>query len=151
MLNKNGKLMTRIYSNDLSTMSSVTIRDTTNAVASVGSGYTEFLRVAVGSNDTDVSTDDYKVTDANNDNLGLTLLSSNASYNHTYADDYVATFTSVYKNNTANDITIKEVGVYMHHTSSPQVDVMISRDAGASVRRVVTPGETATVSVTIGE
>lgn len=151
MLNKNGKLMTRIYCNDLSTMSSVTIRDTTGAVAGVGSGYTEFLRVAVGSNDAAVSADDYKVTDASNDNLGLTLLSSDASYNHTYADDYVATFSSVYKNNTANDITIKEVGVYMHHTTSPQVDVMISRDAGASVRRVVLPGETVTVSVTIGE
>lgn len=151
MLNKNGKLMTRIYCNDLSSMTSVTIRDTTDTVVSIGSGFTNFLRVAVGSDDADVSTDDFKVTDANNDNLGLTLLSSDASYNHTYADDYVATFSSVYKNNTANDITIKEVGVYMHYSSSPQVDVMISRDVGASVRRVVSPGETVTVSVTIGE
>lgn len=151
MLNKNGKLMTRIYCNDLNTMSNVTVKDIAASWCGIGSGFTEFLRVAVGSDDTDVSTDDYKVTDANNDNLGLTLLSSDAAYNHTYANDYVATFSSVYKNNTANDITIKEVGVYMHHTSSPQVDVMISRDVGANVRRVVSPGETVTVSVTIGE
>lgn len=151
MLNKNGKLMTRIYCNDLNTTSSVNVRDTINSVCSIGAGFTNFRRVAVGSNDAEVSTDDYKVTDANNDNLGLTLLSSDAVYNHTYADDYVATFSSVYKNNTANDITIKEVGVYMYHSSTPQVEVMISRDVGASARRVVEPGETVTVSVTIGE
>lgn len=150
MLTKNGKLMTRIYCNALASLSGVTVKSTSGAMNNIGAGYTYLGRVAVGSSDAAFSTDDYHLTDANNDNLGLTLLSSEETYNHTYEDDYIATFSSTYKNNTAEAITVKEIGVYMHYTSSPVSDYMITRDVGAGVTREIQPGETATFSVTIG-
>lgn len=150
MLTKNGKLMTRIYCEALVSLSGVTVKTIDGVMNYIGSGHTYFGRVAVGSSDAAFSTDDYHLTDANNDNLGLTLLSSEEVYNETYADDYIATFSSTYKNNTAEAITVKEIGVYMHYISSPISDYMITRDVGAGVTREIQPGETATFSVTIG-
>lgn len=150
MLTKNGKLMTRIYCNALNTLSSVTVKSTSGSTDSIGAGFTNFLRVAVGRSDDDFSTDDYVLSDPNHNNIGLTLLSSEEVYNTTYADDYIATFSSTYKNNTAEAIEVKEIGVYMHNTSSPVSDYMITRDVGAGVTRTIQPGETATFSVTIG-
>jgi len=150
MLTKNGKLMLRVWCNDTAGMSSVSAKNTSGNTNSIGDGYIYLGRVAVGSSDAAFSTDDYVLEDANNDNLGLTLLSSEEAYNHTYADDYITTFSSTYKNNTAEAIEVKEIGVYMHYTSSPISDYMITRDVGAGVARTIQPGETATFSVTIG-
>ena len=150
MLTKNGKIMLRVYCNQLSNMSGVTVKDTSGVMNSIGAGYTALGRVAVGSGTGAFSTDDYTLTDANDDNLGLTLLSSEEVYNTTYANDFVATFSTTYKNNTANAITVKEIGVYMHYSSSPVSDYMITRDVGAGVQLEIQPGETATFSVTIG-
>ena len=150
MLTKNGKLMTRIYCDALISLSSVTVKSIDGDFNSIGSGFTSLGRVAVGSSDAAFSTDDYVLEDANNDNLGLTLLSSEEVYNTPYANDYIATFSSTYKNNTAEAIEVKEIGVYMHYISSPISDYMITRDVGAGVARTIQPGETATFSVTIG-
>lgn len=150
MLTKNGKLMTRIYCDDLASMSSVSVKNTDGNTVSIGAGYTVFGRVAVGSSDADFDKDDYVLEDANNDNLGLTFLSSDPSYNHNYEDGYIATFNSTYINNTANVIVVKEIGVYMHYTSSPISDYMIAREVGSDVYREIQPGETATFTITIG-
>ena len=150
MLTKNGKLMLRLWCNALNSLSSVRVKSLDGDMNSLSAGYIYLGKVAVGSGTAAFSTDDYHLTDANNDNLGLTLLNSEEVYNETYADDYIATFSSTYKNNTAEAIEVKEIGVYMHYTSSPVSDYMITRDVGAGVARTIQPGETATFSVTIG-
>ena len=149
MLTKNGKLMMRVLrkgiANDVS--ANFSFREATNASSSLVSLNAEtvnlmFEKVAVGSNNSALSTSDYMVNAVS----GLTLISSNAAYASSYNDDYVATFSTTYKNNSSNVVTVEECGVYFKHDADAN-RIMLTRDL---IHKELQPGESYTFTVTIG-
>lgn len=144
MLNKNGKLFLRPFTSE-ETKTSLDFVDDYNNSVSLIKNYLEFKQVVPGTGTGALSVDDYKVyTYGTSD---LTLISSDMTINDTYADNFIATFSSTYKNNGSSAVTITELGVYFYHTSTPQVNMMISRDI---INKKIEPGETYTFTVTVG-
>lgn len=144
MLNKNGKLFLRPFTSE-ETKTSLDFVDDYNNSVSLIKNHLEFKQVVPGTGTGALSVDDYKVyTYGTSD---LTLISSDMTINDTYADNFIATFSSTYKNNGSSAVTITELGVYFYHTSTPQVNMMISRDI---INKKIEPGETYTFTVTIG-
>lgn len=144
MLNKNGKLFLRPFTSE-ETKTSLDFVDDYNNSRNLSKSYLEFKQVVPGTGTGALSVDDYKVyTYGTSD---LTLISSDMTINDTYADNFIATFSSTYKNNGSSAVTITELGVFFSHTTTPQCDMMISRDI---INKTIEPGETYTFTVTIG-
>lgn len=144
MLNKNGKLFLRPFTSE-ETKTSLDFKDDYNNSVSLSKSYLEFKKVVPGTGTMALSVDNVKIDTTGTS--GLTLISSDMTINDTYADNFIATFSSTYKNNGSSAVTITELGVYFYHTSTPQVDMMISRDI---INKKIEPGETYTFTVTVG-
>lgn len=103
-----------------------------------------FSRVQVGYSDSALNTNDYRVATAWNN--PPTLIASSATYNETQENDFIAVYSSTWKNNTTDTITVRELGVYFH-TDETNTDVMIAREL---VNKDLAPGESYTFTVTVG-
>lgn len=144
MLNKNGKLFLRLFTSE-ETKTSLDFKDDYNNSVSLSKGYLEFKKVVPGTGTMALSVDNVKIDTTGTS--GLTLISSDMTLNDDYSGNFIAAFSSTYKNNGSSAVTITELGVYFYHTSKPQVDMMISRDI---INKKIEPGETYTFTVTIG-
>ena len=103
-----------------------------------------FSRVQVGCNDSALNTGDIRV--ATSWNNPPTLIASAATYNDTLSNDFVAVYSSTWKNNSAETIRVRELGVYFHSDETDS-DVMIAREL---VNKDLAPGESYTFTVTVG-
>lgn len=103
-----------------------------------------FSRVQVGYNDSALNTNDFRVTTTWNN--PPTLIASAATYNETWANDFIAVYSSTWKNNTNETLMIRELGVYFHSDETGS-DVMIAREL---VNKDLAPGESYTFTVTVG-
>ena len=143
MLNKNGKIFFRNYtaSGDRA-FKTVSGGDPITCATSVTGCY----GVWVGSGDSDVTMDDYNLESKIET---LTEVSQSQDYGDTYNDNYLGIYAGTFKNNTANDITVKEIGVfyYNNYTTNPN-PFMIARQVISPV--VLQPGDTYTFTVTVG-
>lgn len=144
MLNKNGKLFLRLFTSE-ETKTSLDFKDDYNNSVSLSKSYLEFKRVVPGTGTMALSVDNVKIDTTGTS--GLTLISSDMTLNDDYSGNFIAAFSSTYKNNGSSAVTITELGVYFYHTSTPQVDMMISRDI---INKKIEPGETYTFTVTVG-
>lgn len=144
MLNKNGKLFLRLFTSE-ETKTSLDFKDDYNNSVSLSKSYLEFKKVVPGTGTMALSVDNVKIDTTGTS--GLTLISSDMTLNDDYSGNFIAAFSSTYKNNGSSAVTITELGVYFYHTSTPQVDMMISRDI---INKKIEPGETYTFTVTIG-
>lgn len=144
MLNKNGKLFLRLFTSE-ETKTSLDFKDDYNNSVSLSKSYLEFKKVVPGTGTMALSVDNVKIDTTGTS--GLTLISSDMTLNDDYSGNFIAAFSSTYKNNGSSAVTITELGVYFYHTSTPQVDMMISRDI---INKTIEPGETYTFTVTIG-
>lgn len=144
MLNKNGKLFLRLFTSE-ETETILDFRDDYNNSSSLYKSYLHFKGVVPGTGTMALSVDNVKIDTAGTS--GLTLISSDMTLNDDYSGNFIAAFSSTYKNNGSSAVTITELGVYFYHTSTPQVDMMISRDI---INKTIEPGETYTFTVTIG-
>lgn len=103
-----------------------------------------FSRVQVGYNDSALNTGDYRVATAWNN--PPTLIASSATYNETLSSDFIAVYSSTWKNNTTETIMVRELGVYFRSDETGS-DVMIAREL---VNKDLAPGESYTFTVTVG-
>lgn len=65
----------------------------------------------------------------------------------TYENNFIMTVTTTYQNNTGNDITIKELGLFIHDTNNNQ-DIMLARQLVDPV--IVRAGRSYAFTMTIG-
>ncbi len=103
-----------------------------------------FSRVQVGYSDSALNTDDFRVTTTWNN--PPTLIASSATYNETLSNDFIAVYSSTWKNNTNETIRVRELGVYFRSDETGS-DVMIAREL---VNKDLAPGESYTFTVTVG-
>lgn len=103
-----------------------------------------FSRVQVGYNDSALSTGDFRVITSWNNQP--TLIASAATYNDTLSNDFIAVYSSTWKNNTVETIKVRELGVYFRSDETGS-DVMIAREL---VNKDLAPGESYTFTVTVG-
>lgn len=107
-----------------------------------------YSSIHVGSNNTAPTTSDYSITTVS----GLTLVNNSASYNNgtSWGADYLASFSSTYKNNTNQDIEVNEYGVCYYDTYRDGFwHYYFTRDV-LDEPKVIHPGESYTFSVTMG-
>lgn len=105
-----------------------------------------FWGVIPGSGTTPVTTDDYSITDVQ----GLTRITNSASYGNTYDDDFIAAFSTTYKNSTNADITVNEFGALYYDTYRDGFQhYYITRDV-LEEPKVIHPGESYTFTAVIG-
>ena len=103
-----------------------------------------FSRVQVGYSDSALNTNDFRVTTSWNN--PPTLIASSATYNETLSNDFIAVYSSTWKNNTVETIRVRELGVYFRSDETGS-DVMIAREL---VNKDLAPGESYTFTVTVG-
>ena len=77
----------------------------------------------------------------------LTLVSGNMSNAVTSGTGYVCTITATFRNDTAADVSVSEIGVTANLALNNGCNFMVSRDVIETV--TIQPGKTATFTVTI--
>ena len=159
MLTSNGKAVLKINSSYARLGPSVKSTDgTIRSLNAADSGATlllgallRTLGLYVGANDTPATSSDYAFTSLRS-NLGLTTISMTGTNDATeplYTQDYMAVFTSTLRNDTASDITVKEVGIIGNaHGQGYDFPVLIARDVFDPI--TIAPGEIYTFSMYIG-
>lgn len=148
MINKNGKITLIPFRTGVGYVER-TVKNTSGNDVLVRNdpGYManfNFSRVQVGYSDSALNTNDFRVTTTWNN--PPTLIASDATYNETWANDFIAVYSSTWKNNTTDTIMVRELGVYFH-TDETNADVMIAREL---VNKDLAPGESYTFTVTVG-
>ena len=148
MINKNGKILLVPYR----TGEGYDARDVRNTQGSmvrvnndpIYAANFYFSRVQVGYSDSALNTGDFGVTTSYNN--PPTLIASDATYNKTLENDFIAVYSSTWKNNTVVTISVRELGVYFRSDETGS-DVMIAREL---VNKDLAPGESYTFTVTVG-
>lgn len=148
MINKNGKILLVPYR----TGEGYDARDVRNTQGSmvrvnndpIYAANFYFSRVQVGYSDSALNTGDFGVTTSYNN--PPTLIASDATYNKTLENDFIAVYSSTWKNNVNETIRVRELGVYFHSDETGS-DVMIAREL---VNKDLAPGESYTFTVTVG-
>lgn len=170
MLLRNFVVSAAMYS---STNASYKVRDTKNEVISSyylnhmymtttsGANYSEtgitlnnnslYTGIVVGTGSTAPTYNDYKMESAVDPNI-VSYTSNSLTFppintNSQITDPMVVTFTQNITNNSGNDITIKEVGLFKGTGSTSCASVLITRDVISPV--TITPNETKTFIVTM--
>ena len=116
---------------------------------SVIGGFLNSLTIYVGSNDTPVTSGDYTF---NEGNLGLTKVTSSGTNNSSeasYANNYIASFSATFRNDTNSDIIVKELGLIGNTNGQGYINLaMIARDVIDPI--TIAPGEVYTFTMYIG-
>ena len=148
MINKNGKITLIPYRTGVGYVERKVLTTAGNTVQVTNdpgcAANFYFSRVQVGYSDSALNTGDFRVITGYNN--PPTLIASSATYNDTLSNDFIAVYSSTWKNNTNETIRVRELGVYFH-TDSPSSDVMIAREL---VNKDLAPGESYTFTVTVG-
>lgn len=145
MLLKNGKVFVNMRAN---ASAQIPIKRPEGTMDNMYSSNQAYSQIVPGSSDTPVTPDDYSITQIND--LGLTLISNTGNFNTTWANNYIGAFSSIYKNNTSEPITVNEIGVRFYDTYRDGfVHYYLTRDVFEEPV-VIHPGESHTFSVTIG-
>lgn len=142
MLNRNGKIFFRAYteSGDRS------FKEIGGSVVTCAASVTAYEGLRLGTGDTSVTPEDYHMDTESN---ALTAISHNVTYGDDWNDNFIATYVSTFKNNTANTVTIKEVGAFYYNNYTVQPNpFMIARQVISP--REVAPGETVTFTMSVG-
>lgn len=153
MLTKNGKMVCHINNtnNRLSDTTHGYNDQNTYCTLSI-SEFTAFLNslyLAVGTGTSEPNASDYKITNAD---IGLTVINRTNTLNSQgdAVQDYIAIFTTTYRNDTSEDIIATEVGILgtMPRYGSSSGGI-IARDV-FSTPVTIAPGESYTFSMYIG-
>ena len=142
MLNRNGKIFFRGYTES----GDRNFKENGGSIVTCPESVTEYEGLRLGTGDASVTPEDYHLDTQSN---ALTAISHNVTYGDDWNDNFIATYVSTFKNNTANTVTIKEVGAfyYNNYTTNPN-PFMVARQVISP--REVAPGETVTFTMSVG-
>lgn len=152
MLNKNGKALLKINNSYQRVPVNMMCVDGSAYLFGVSPNllgqFMESLRIYVGSGTTEPTLDDYNLENIDSRLSLVTKSGTNTSENASYEQNYIASFSATFMNETEDDITISEIGL-IGESSSYQKKAMIARDL-LDEPRTIHPGKTYTFSMTIG-
>lgn len=146
MLNKNGKQFYRPLTRKTSENGKLKTIEGTNYNAPPSNNDFRFYEVRVGSGTTEPTMDD---VDLEAYVSSLTKISNTEKYPSDYDANYIASYTTSFKNNTDVDVTISEIGVFYAYQYSGVSNIcMVAREVISPV--TIAPQKTYTFSMTIG-
>lgn len=144
MINKNGKALLKINNSNSRVVGNYKIADGTEITLG-GSSIFGNIALYVGSGTTEATIDDYNLESEDSDLSVISKSGTDDSSNADYNQNYIASYSGTFKNNTENDITISEIGI-MATTSWGKI--LFAREVIEPV--VIAPQKTYTFSMTIG-
>ena len=152
MLTKNGKLLFKaepLYpNNNYTTYISYTGHETQwshNVCA--------FWKLDVGSGTAEPTANDYNMLETSLSGV-LTRVDGSAAHNDSVNNNYMASWSATYKNNTDQPITVTEIGVWYYNTyqdwtdGHPQI-ILVAHEL-LEEPKVIQPGESYAFSITVG-
>lgn len=147
MLNRNGKAY--LYPTMAIDTSQPTLktRSTGNLESIFNREQISKIWVKGGTGNTTPSTDDTDLYKAVSTLTEIDNTDTQRPSTRTYEDNFIMTVTTTYQNNTGNDITIKELGMFIHENYNNR-DVLIARQLIDPV--VVRAGRSYAFTMTIG-
>ena len=147
MLTANGKALSKFTNSYSRGSTTFMFTDGTTGARSTG-GLTQIftsMKLCVGTGSATPASTDYAITNAD---AGLTVVTRTGTNDGTaasYTQDYIGIFSVTYRNDTASDITVSEVGLI---GSSNSADILLARETFTPV--TIEPGDSYTFTMYIG-
>lgn len=114
--------------------------------SSVSPNYTSTYKICIGTGNGQPSINDYNLE---NRIYGITTISSSFSFSNNYTKDYMFSVQTLFKNNTSEDIVVKELGIIRTGNSwSYDWEMLISREV-LQTPIIIKPNKTYAFSIII--
>ena len=147
MLNRNGKAYLYPTMAIDTNQPALKTRSTGNLESIFNRDQISKIWVRGGTGNTTPSADDVDLYEANSTLTEIDNTDTQKKSARTYEDNFILTVSTTYQNNTGNDITIKELGMFIHESYNNR-DIMIARQLVDPV--IVRAGRSYAFTMTIG-